>query len=923
MADYTGFLGLGKPAKTDRINVDVINENMEKIEDFAERESIMLSETGKNISVSATGPYYTVTNNTENAIQVLLEGTSSIILDPGETQTRQNKSVDAFTLTASADVEITLTYFQRNKDYVDNSLASDLANYYDKSDSDSIFLKTADFGNMRNEKSDSICTVDLPLKYNACGNPVEEYRIYGDTSQPATPTPASAVIPIGTGDLVTDSESEHYNEYALPIINNSIAYNVYLATPLYRVNNKSDYIDYARQKVIRNVGIITYDGSTDEAWENYEYKNYRIDLTNLGGGDNPGVSYEVLCDKLLKTSEDNLGIATDRIAICDGKVCVHFNSALTTVSEFKAYLQSNPITVYYPLASEVTEDVIMPELPTISGENQLYVNTTVTPKKVVVGALMQYLTRKDMNDTFPGLDNVYTKLEVNSMVNSLNAEVVTKAESVNDINQINGNISLTLDDVPDGDGRKMEGLATESYVNSAIGNINSFNVLVVQSLPASDIQQHTIYFVPKTPSENGDVYDEYMYINSAWEHIGTSEADLSSYYTKTECDNNFATKTHSHNYAGADSAGGSATSAKKLDNTTAIGSATQPVYFNANGVPVTTSYTVEKSVPSNAVFTDTTYNLATTSTNGLLSSTDKKKINIAEPQFAYCTADVSSSGYYKITINNASAWMMSFDVRIYHWYHCYNLCVSGYNYGENHWSSPKVITASSTAPTKYMSVTFGYNSDGKLWFAVPAAPYTGILITDMNQGLNAPITDFSGLFTVEKVTELTGTTQTTVNAYRPVYVNEGLVVTTVPTSATATGTKGEIAYDSNYMYTCIATNTWKKTAFDAYTYSTTETVVGTYNGKPLYRKIVDCGALPNNTTKGVAHGIANIDTITNISGTSWMNDGDGTTIPLPTASLTSPVVIYSDKSKIYITTTTDRSTMINSNVIIEYTKTTD
>lgn len=50
---------------------------------------------------------------------------------------------------------------------------------------------------------------------------------------------------------------------------------------------------------------------------------------------------------------------------------------------------------------------------------------------------------------------------------------------------------------------------------------------------------------------------------------------------------------------------------------------------------------------------------------------------------------------------------------------------------------------------------------------------------------------------------------------------------------------------------------------------------------------------------------------------------DGTTIPLPTASLTSPVVIYSDKSKIYITTITDRSTMINSNVTLEYTKTTD
>ena len=363
--------------------------------------------------------------------------------------------------------------------------------------------------------------------------------------------------------------------------------------------------------------------------------------------------------------------------------------------------------------------------------------------------------------------------------------------------------------------------------------INIPKDMVVQS---GEVKTCATANVPVSGYKVGDKYIDLIIANSNDQHIYILVSDLvdnnasgikydntSSGLAATnvqtaidELDNSKSDTNHTHNYAASDSAGGAATSAKKLDNTSAIGSATQPVYFNANGVPVTTSYTVDKSVPSNAVFTDTTYGVATASTNGLLSSTDKKKINIAEPQFAYCTADTSSTGYYKITINNASAWMMSFDVRIYHWYHCYNLCVSGYNYGENHWSSPKVITTSSTSPAKYTPVTFGYNSDGKLWFAVSAAPYTGILINDMNQGLNAPITDFSGLFTVEKVTELTGTTQTTINAYRPVYVNEGLVVTTVPTSATATGIKGDIAYDANYMYVCTDTNVWKRTALSSW-----------------------------------------------------------------------------------------------------------
>lgn len=59
-------------------------------------------------------------------------------------------------------------------------------------------------------------------------------------------------------------------------------------------------------------------------------------------------------------------------------------------------------------------------------------------------------------------------------------------------------------------------------------------------------------------------------------------------------------------YAGSASAGGSATSAVKLDNAADSGSLTQPIFFD-NGKPKATSYSLAKSVPSDAVFTDTTY----------------------------------------------------------------------------------------------------------------------------------------------------------------------------------------------------------------------------------------------------------------------------------------------------------------------------
>ena len=63
---------------------------------------------------------------------------------------------------------------------------------------------------------------------------------------------------------------------------------------------------------------------------------------------------------------------------------------------------------------------------------------------------------------------------------------------------------------------------------------------------------------------------------------------------------------------------GNAATATKL-GASSVGSATQPIYLNG-GTPTACTYTLAKSVPSNAVFTDTTYSVATASADGLMSS---------------------------------------------------------------------------------------------------------------------------------------------------------------------------------------------------------------------------------------------------------------------------------------------------------------
>lgn len=96
------------------------------------------------------------------------------------------------------------------------------------------------------------------------------------------------------------------------------------------------------------------------------------------------------------------------------------------------------------------------------------------------------------------------------------------------------------------------------------------------------------------------------------------------------------------------------------------------------------------------------------------------------------------------------------------------------------------------------------------------------------------------------------------------------------------------------------------------------------DGKPIYRKVVNCGALPNSTTKEVSHGVSNIDVIMADSSHSYATDGSNF-IPLPFVHPTSAssVKVTVTRTIISIQPAQDRSNFKNSFVTILYTKTTD
>lgn len=113
-------------------------------------------------------------------------------------------------------------------------------------------------------------------------------------------------------------------------------------------------------------------------------------------------------------------------------------------------------------------------------------------------------------------------------------------------------------------------------------------------------------------------------------------------------------------------------------------------------------------------------------------------------------------------------------------------------------------------------------------------------------------------------------------------------------------------------------------------YSTDEQIVGEWiDGKPIYQKTVDCGALPNNDGKSVAHNITNIDKFISLNGIA--SQSDGYSVPLAGVSNTNAVTTNTDtnvalnanKTNIFIKTFYNMSSYVQSYVTLQYTKTTD
>lgn len=176
-----------------------------------------------------------------------------------------------------------------------------------------------------------------------------------------------------------------------------------------------DEVDLGRGVYVKRVGSTVFDGSADENWTefptntdgSYRVRTYQIQNAVCKPKTANDTAY-ILCSAYIACTANRTYLRRDGISIeLDGAMTIYDNKR-QSVANFRAYLESNPMTVFYVLATPIETPLSTEELAAFKALYMNKPNTTVLNNENAEMSLTYYSERYDA-----AIDFIIDKIENN------------------------------------------------------------------------------------------------------------------------------------------------------------------------------------------------------------------------------------------------------------------------------------------------------------------------------------------------------------------------------------------------------------------------------------------------------------------------------------------------------------------------------
>lgn len=166
--------------------------------------------------------------------------------------------------------------------------------------------------------------------------------------------------------------------------------------------------------ITRRVGVVEFDGSSDENWKYNNNLSYPYFVIGLSNGLSSGKPETILSNKL--RCVNNISQAENWTGYEVANQILIFNNELNSVEQFKTWLSTNPVTVWYQLATPTTEQLAIPTLQSFYPFTNAWCDSVVQPQQITWNVLTGKSSILDGNGNL--IQQGYMTPQDNLLINS-------------------------------------------------------------------------------------------------------------------------------------------------------------------------------------------------------------------------------------------------------------------------------------------------------------------------------------------------------------------------------------------------------------------------------------------------------------------------------------------------------------------------